>query len=136
MLVVHSTANAGDDRELLSGNRSDDRQRNLTAVRVAGENERHIERCGFGESPRIVGQQDDRAGRATHERGDITPASGPVSDADQFEGLVVDHDARARVPENLHAVRRERGRHVVIVVVIAEDAVHAVRRRQRIEGFG
>ena len=44
-------------------------------------------------------------------------------------GFAANREPRARVLQDLDAVLRERHRHVVIVVVVAEDREHALRRR-------
>ena len=55
---------------------------------------------------------------------------------DQIDRLVPDRQPGARILQHLHAVAGERGRHVVVVVVVAEDAEHAVWRGERRERVG
>ena len=51
----------------------------------------------------------------------------PASSSD----FVPDAQLRARVAQHLRAAGAQRRRHVVIVVMVAEDREHSVRRVQR-----
>ena len=75
-------------------------------------------------------------GRAFRQLREIGWPLGPEPDADQIDNLVVDREAGPRVFQHLHAVSDERGRHVVIVVVVAEDREHPILRGQRRERIG
>ena len=104
----------------------DQRQDDLSAVRVARQHERHLQGRRFRQPSRVVRQQDHEARRTARDRGDVAGAFGPVANPHQIDRLAPDRHARARVLQHLDAARGQRRRHVVVVVVVAEDAVHAV----------
>ena len=95
-----------------------------------------FKRGRFGESSWIVRQQDDEAGRAAHDGGDVVASLRPEADSHQIDGFALDRDARSGVLQHLDAAAHQRSRHVVVVIVVAEDAEHAVRSRERAQRLG
>ena len=95
---------AGDNRKFLGGDRADERQHDLAAVRVAGEHERYAERRGFGQPTWIVREQDGHRRGVAHQSGDVDLALGPEPDPDEIDRLAVDPQSRARVLQYLNAV--------------------------------
>ena len=81
-----------------------DRQDDLSAVRVAGQHQRHLQCRRFRQPPRIVCQQDHEAGRAAGDRGDVAGALGPEANADESIASSPDRQARSRVLEHLDTV--------------------------------
>jgi tyrosyl-tRNA synthetase len=77
-----------------------------------------------------VGQENDRSGRPTCHRGDIGGSPGPEADADQFERFVSDGKARPGILQHTDPAARKSGRHIVVVVVIAEDCEDSLRCRK------
>ena len=119
-----------------AANGADDGQHYLPAMRVSREDERYLQRGRLGEPPRIVREQDDGARRAARDRGDVGRRLVQKRMPTRSIASPLIGEARARVLQHLDAAARQRRRHVVIVVVVAEDAEHAVRRRERSERFG
>src|SRR5207245_1319114 len=85
---------------------------------------------------RVVRQQHDGAGRAANQRRDVGASPGPESNADEIDRFPFHHHARARIFQHLDAARRQGVGHVMVVVVIAQDAEDAVSRGERLERVG
>ena len=118
----------GDDREFLGRDRAEGRQHHLAAVCVTREHQRHAERSGFCQSSWVVRQQDGHWCGVAGEIGNVDLAFRPESDADDIDRLAFDPQSRARVLQHLDAVLSQGRRHLVIVVVIAENSKHTMRR--------
>ena len=106
-------------------------------MRVAGENEGNIQCGSFRQAPRIVGQQNRRGRRIVDEWSDVHLTFRPKSQAHDIDVLIPDRDPRAGITKHLDATSRESSRHVVIVVVVsqnAEDPLRSGQRRQRVGG--
>ena len=133
---IRASALSRDDREVPGRDRADAREHDLAAVRVAAQHQRQRELGGFLEARRIVRQKDRRWRGAAREGGDVAGARRPVSNPDEIERLAADRETCPRVLQDLDPARGHRRRHVPIVVMVAEHAEHAVRRRQRAHRVG
>ncbi len=103
---------------------------------VAGEHQRQTKRGRFGQPSRVVSQQYGYGCGVAGEIGDVDLALRPESDADEIDRLAFDPHPRTRILQHLHAVLDKGRRHLVIVIVVAENAEYAVRRRERGQRLG
>ena len=83
-----------------------------------------------------MSQEDGCRRRVLRQCRDVRSALGPKPYADEIECFVPDRQPRSRVLQSLHAVSSQRRRHIVIVIVVAQDAEHAVRRGEWSECLG
>ena len=119
--------------ETSGGHGADDRQHDLPAVGVAGEHERHVEAAASVSRRGSCASSTIGARRAAQHRGDVGRRAWSRSGCRRVRASRRDRQSRPRVLQHLDAACGERRRHVVVVVVVAEDAEHAVRRRQGAE---
>ena len=125
---------AGEDRKLAARQRSDPRDDDLPAVRVAGQHQLHVERGRLLQSPRIMREQNGGAARAFQHTSDFSRAARPESNAREIEPLAVDRQRGALIFQHAEAARRQRRGHFALIVVIAEHRERSVRGvRQRRE---
>ena len=62
---------------------------------------------------------------------DVARSLGPESDSGELQLLSANLDGRPRIPQHDKSLRRQRRRHIAVVVVVPEDGVDAGRSGQR-----
>jgi hypothetical protein len=100
---------------------------------VTRENEGNVQAGGFGQATRVVREQDQCSGSTAGNRGDVAGAASPEPNTREFERLFPDCQSRPCITEDRDAVAAQRGRHVVVVIMIAQDGKNAVWRRESAE---
>ncbi len=126
--VFREPGRARHNRKFSRGECADTRKHDLAAVRVARQDERDVQRSRLVETPWIVREQNDRGFRAANQRGDVARAPRPEPQADEVQMFAANSNRRSCVAQHLIAVRDQGSRHVAVIVVIADDRVHAERR--------
>ena len=102
---------------------------------VARQHERNVQRRRLVEAPRVVRQPDDRRLGAQDQSRNVARPARPVAHADKVELFAANADRRAIVTQHFVAMGDEGGRHIAIVIMIADNGIHAERRAQPRQGF-
>ena len=92
--------------------------------------QRNIQRSRLLEAPWIVRQQHNHPLRTANHSRDVACATSPESQPDELELPAFHRNRRPRIAQHVVAVRRQRRRHITVIVVISEDRVYPVRRSQ------
>ena len=116
-----SRSETREHRKLPAGNRAHPGQHDLPSMRMARQHELDVERRSLGEPPRIVREEERRAARALehaeHAAGRRVQKRSPA----RSTGSPLMDRLGALVPRTVNPLRHQRGRHVTVVVVIAQD---------------
>jgi hypothetical protein len=76
-----------------------------------------------------VREQNRHRRAAAEDRGDVHLAFRPEADAGEVHSFAANRQPRTRILQYLNAAARQRRGQIMVIVVIAEDSEHAIRRR-------